>query len=274
MSLTRAIVLKRSGMSLFALWTFFACGGQDQVSLYDDNGVPLTCNDSAHHLDPGEQCDDGAANGLAGDCCTATCQFQPAGTACTDDGDLCTSDLCDAAGTCTHASAPSAICTPPDVAMGASLLLRTRTLGGNQAQFKWGKGPVVSVTDFGDPTGGELLQLCVYDHTAPDTYALVLSGSPSVSGGGAWMGGPTGWKFKSTTGVPDGITSVTLKAGTIPLQGKVQVKTMNSPAFSPLPPQENSSVVAQFKTSLGTCWGATFSTPIVNTATEFKAKSD
>jgi hypothetical protein len=38
--------------------------------------------------------------------------------------------------------------------------------------------------------------------------------------------------------------------------------------------EENPSVVAQFKTSLETCWGATFSTPAVNTATKFKAKSD
>jgi hypothetical protein len=38
--------------------------------------------------------------------------------------------------------------------------------------------------------------------------------------------------------------------------------------------QQDPSVVAQFKTSLGACWGATFSTPTVNTATEFKAKSD
>ena len=158
--------------------------------------------------------------------------------------------------------------------MGASLLMRTLTLGGNQVQFKWGKGPVVPLADFGDPTGGEQLQLCIYDQTAPDTYALVLGGSPSVSGGGAWTEGPAGWKFKSTTGMPDGILRVTLKAGTIPLQGKVQVKAKNSPSFGPLALQANPSVVAQLKTSLGTCWGATFSTSTVNTATEFKSKSD
>ena len=158
--------------------------------------------------------------------------------------------------------------------MGASLLMRMLTLGGNQVQFKWGKGPVVPLTDFGDPTGGELLQLCVYDQTAPDTYALVLSGSPSASGGGAWTGSPTGWRFKSTTGMPDGIMSVTLKAGTIPLRGKVQVKAMRSPSFGPLPLRGDPSVIAQFKTSLGTCWSATFSRPMVNTATEFRAKSD
>lgn len=140
-------------------------------------------------------------------------------------------------------------------------------------RFKWGKGPVVPLADFGDPTN-EVLQLCVYDQTVPSPYALVFSGSPSVSGGGAWTASTTGWKFKSTTGAPDGITGVTLTAGTVPFKAKVQVKAMDSPSFGPLPLQDDPSVIAQFKTSLGTCWGATFSMPMVNTAKEFKAKSD
>jgi hypothetical protein len=128
--------------------------------------------------------------------------------------------------------------------------------------------------DFGTPTS-DRTRLCVYDHTGPGSYTLVLGGSPSMSGGGTWTGSGTGWKFKSTTGAPDGITGVTLKAGTAPLKAKVQVKAKGNPAFpAGLPSQQHPSVVAQFKTSLGTCWGATFSTPTVNMATEFKAKSD
>ena len=257
--------------------TVVTVGGMSATSAADKfTYTPATttsvCGDGT--LDPGEQCDDGAANGLPGDCCTVTCAFQPAGTACTDDGNLCTADMCDAAGTCTHPIAPSPTCTPPDVAMGASLLMRTLTSGRNEAQFRWGKGPVVPLAAFGDPTGGELLQLCIYDQTGPNTYALALTGSPSVSGGGAWTERPTGWTFRSRTGAPDGITGVTLTAATIPLKAKVRVKAMNSPEFAPLPLQSDPSVVAQFKTSLGACWGATFSTPTVNTATEFKAKSD
>src|SRR5262249_6476284 len=50
-------------------------------------------------LDMGEQCDDG--NTLNGDCCSSTCQFDPAGTAC-DDGNICTVNAngCDGAGVC------------------------------------------------------------------------------------------------------------------------------------------------------------------------------
>ena len=239
---------------------------------YTTSTTTSVCGDGT--LDPSEQCDDGAANGLPGDCCTVTCAFQPAGTGCTDDGNLCTGDICDAAGTCTHLIAPSPVCQSPDVAMGASLLMRARTSGRNGAQFWWGKGTVVPLAAFGDPTGGEVLQLCIYDQTGPDTYALALSGSPSMSAGGVWTPKPTGWRFRSKAGAPDGITGVTLTAATFPRWAKVRVRAMNSPEFGLLPLQSAPSVVAQFKSSLGDCWGATFSTPKVNTATQFKANSD
>lgn len=257
--------------------TVATVGGTSTTSAADEftytaSTTTSACGDGT--LDPGEQCDDGAANGLPGDCCTVTCTFQPAGTTCTDDGSLCTSDMCDAAGTCTHPMAPSPSCTPPDVPMGASLLMRTLPFGRNAAWFRWGKGSVVPLAAFGDPTGGELLQLCIYDQTGPDTYALALTGSPSVSGGGAWTARPMGWRFRSMTGAPDGITGVTLTAATSALKNKLQVKVKSSPEFAPLPLQQDPSVVAQFRTSFGACWGATFSTPTVNTAAEFKAQSD
>src|SRR5437588_1053485 len=49
-------------------------------------------------------CDDGANNGTAGSCCTTTCTFKTSGTACTDDGNVCTTDLCNGASNiCQHA---------------------------------------------------------------------------------------------------------------------------------------------------------------------------
>ena len=86
-------------------------------------------------VDPAEECDDGAANGTLGSCCTSTCDFEAGGTACrlaagecdvaetcsgsdgkcptdgvqvggvgcTDDGNACTDDICDGVGAaCTH----------------------------------------------------------------------------------------------------------------------------------------------------------------------------
>src|SRR5262249_24822607 len=44
------------------------------------------CGDGT--VDGGEQCDDDTG------CCSATCQLNPAGSACVEDGNLCTADIC------------------------------------------------------------------------------------------------------------------------------------------------------------------------------------
>jgi cysteine-rich repeat protein len=51
-------------------------------------------------IEPGEQCDDGAANGTATDCCSATCGFTASGTVC-----RAAAGTCDVAETCTGSSA-------------------------------------------------------------------------------------------------------------------------------------------------------------------------
>ena len=58
-------------------------------------------------VDAGEACDDGSV-GRSGACCSLDCAHPvgPAGQGCIDDGDLCTSDICDATGTCTHPVGP------------------------------------------------------------------------------------------------------------------------------------------------------------------------
>jgi cysteine-rich repeat protein len=49
----------------------------------------------------GEICDDG--NHQSGDCCSNTCQYEPAGQFCfPTDANFCTDDICDGAGTCIH----------------------------------------------------------------------------------------------------------------------------------------------------------------------------
>lgn len=223
-------------------------------------------------VDPGEQCDDGSANGTGGTCCAEDCQLLPSGTACTDDGDLCTEDVCVGFfDLCAHWAVPSGGCATPTVPGGASIVLQTRH-GHNRAHFKWGKGPTVQLADFGNP-GSEPTRLCIYEQPFGHYYLLVAGASPSVSGGGAWSQTSTGWKFKSRTGAPDGITGVTLKAGIVPSKAKVDVVAQGNPAFSVVSLSLAPGTVVQFKTSLGTCWEATFLTAIRSTATEFKAKS-
>ena len=55
---------------------------------------PAVCGDD--NVDPGEDCDEGAANGTADSCCELGCTLKQASTACTDtDGNVCTTAGCD-----------------------------------------------------------------------------------------------------------------------------------------------------------------------------------
>jgi cysteine-rich repeat protein len=60
--------------------------------------VPALCGNGV--VDAGEACDDGNTAPL--DCCAENCQFEPTGTPCDDDDDICTNDVCNAGGACTH----------------------------------------------------------------------------------------------------------------------------------------------------------------------------
>ncbi len=223
-------------------------------------------------VDVGEQCDDGAANGAAGSCCTVGCQALPAGTACEDEGELCTADRCDGTGACLHASAPAPACAEPLVAGGAALKIVSKaTPSLDQVKLKWGKGPVVPKADFGAPGTTTAYQLCVYQGAG----TLVYAGRPDGGLCGAvpcWKALSTGWKFTSKTGAPDGVTGVKLKEGLAPLKAKLQVKAKGDLALATLPLAPN--VVAQLRTSDGRCWGATFSAPKKNDAKQFSAKSN
>ncbi|MEB2286071.1 MAG: hypothetical protein B6D46_03750 [Polyangiaceae bacterium UTPRO1] len=76
-----------------------SCAATDETSFYPGgfwSGAP--CGNGI--LDPGEQCDLGAANGTPGSCCLGSCTFVPANTVCRP-----AAGVCDVAETCTGAAA-------------------------------------------------------------------------------------------------------------------------------------------------------------------------
>ena len=116
------------------------CDQVDTTSFYPSGFWPngVACGNGI--IDPGEQCDDGNAAG--GDCCSASCQFETAGSACAADSNLCTNDVCNGAGACTHPNntAPcddGLFCTVNDVCGGGTCHGTTRdcSSAGNACNF-------------------------------------------------------------------------------------------------------------------------------------------
>jgi cysteine-rich repeat protein len=99
------------------------CDVVDTTTFYPSGFWPggIACGNGI--IDPGEQCDDGNTGG--GDCCSSSCQFETAGSACAADSNLCTNDVCNGAGACTHPNntAPcddGLFCTVSDVCGGGT----------------------------------------------------------------------------------------------------------------------------------------------------------
>jgi len=134
--------------------------GPDYASCVQDCGV---CGNG--ELEGDEECDDG--NLVNGDCCDATCHFEPAGSVCDDgDGDPCTNGTCDAEGDCDSEEAPATTCHEP-VAAGRSSLTMHRAAADAKdlLEWKWRGAQGSGGSEFGNPTGGTGYDLCAYDTT-------------------------------------------------------------------------------------------------------------
>ena len=73
-----------------------------------------------------------------------------------------------------------------------------------------GKGAATSAADFGDPTVSTRYDLCVYDDSGSGPE---LRANATVLPGDGWKAKRSGFKFKRKDLLPDGIRSLSLKAG-------------------------------------------------------------
>jgi len=87
--------------------------------------------------------------------------------------------------------------------------------------WKWRKGAATSVADLGDPLVGDDYALCLYDESAPIPRLVLAAAVPAndvcpESGDGCWAQARAGarvLRYKSASGLPDGVTRVVLKPG-------------------------------------------------------------
>jgi uncharacterized delta-60 repeat protein len=238
--------------------------------------------------EPGEQCDDG--NTASGDCCSATCQFEPAGGACTDDADACTIDQCDGAGACAHESVTCGLCQACDSAIGchdgpltgclapgalgkSSLLVKDRAIPTSDIEkWQWRSG-TVSVGDFGDPLTDDYA-LCVFSGPTSALWRKHLIPAGGICGSRpCWRTSGTPAfvaKYADPGGTPDGITGLVLRSR---VPGHAQIKLKGRGPSLALPSLATLALPVRVQLQrTGACWEATYATPRVSTSEVFQAK--
>src|SRR5436309_760918 len=220
-------------------------------------------------LDAGEDCDQGASNGTAGSCCSASCRFvtsgticraaanecdvaesctgssatcpadtvKAAGTACTDDGNVCTTDACNGtagAPACTHPAgnagsvcrAAAGECDVAEACTGTSTTCPTDTFQPNGT----------ACTDDGDPCTSDVcsgtsaicthpagsagvvcraaVNECDVAETCPGAISIGFRGAASASSGSAGSATSLSISRPAATVANDGVVaSITSRTG-------------------------------------------------------------
>lgn len=249
-------------------------------------------------LDPGEACDDG--NIVGGDCCAADCSAAAIdGTVC-DDGETCTgSDQCTAgtcggtaladgspcddgsactaescqAGECSSAPAPAVGCLVPTVTGGAKVSIKNAVGGkGDKVALTWGKGPALTVGDFGTPDTNDDYDICLYDNDGDLVLAARAPAGGMCGDKLCWKTTNSGFGYSDKLASPDGLVKLTLKAGDAG-GSKITVKGKGGPLKITPVGDIALPLTSQIRGN-GQCFAATFSVADKHTNEQLKAKSD
>jgi len=137
------------------------------------------------------------------------------------------------------------------------------------------------------PRGREY-RMCLYQQD-PVLGGQRLIAAAQLPGGSNWVGTRSGYRYRTTSGLPDGVVGALLQ-GTLPgtnTPGRGQLRIQARDFDLPLP-LENSTLFAQFSDDRGLaaaagksvlnqtrdCFGAAFSNPSRNDASGYRANSD
>lgn len=258
-----------------------------QFSAADIGAFEFACGNGT--VDLGETCDDG--NTSDGDCCSANCQPEPNGSPCAD-GNACTTEACDGAGSCAPGSpvdcGPCQTCDsnagciasvlsgchqPTERFSGQLQILNTTK---PKLKWQWINGQATDLADFGDPFVGDRYSLCLFDESGPTpqlafraaTRAGLCNGTPCWRTAGA-----SSFKYKDREQAPDGLDTLLLKSGG---DGKAKVLATGRGSELPLPVLPlGLPARMQLQAENGQCWEARYFEVGTsrNNEQEFKAKA-
>jgi hypothetical protein len=117
-------------------------------------------------------------------------------------------------GDCCPSTCMFAMCKRPVESAASQLVISNRTPDKkDRVSWKWSKGAATSIDELADPTAGNGYTLCVSPAAPPSVSLRAPAGSD-------WRPTKKGFRYRSRSGVPDGLRSVTLAAG---LDGKAKL---------------------------------------------------
>ena len=152
---------------------------------------------------------------------------------------------------------------------------------GESLTWRWVRGEAVDARVLGNPfiPNGTNYRLCVYDASLspqPRVDALARAGGTCRVGNPCWLPfgtrGAIDYANFLPGSPPDGLSQIRLKPspegrGKMLLRGRGALLPQGFLPFTP-------PVVAQLVSDSGACWEATYSTPLLNDGTRFRARVD
>jgi cysteine-rich repeat protein len=208
-----------------------------------------------------EDCDDG--NTVGGDCCDATCRFEPAGSPCEGDDDPCTTDTCDGEGDCDDEEVPALDCRSPAVAGGATLVMRDVEHDAKDLLvWKWRRGAATTKAEFGDPTNSTTFALCIYDDVDGLLTTITLPAGGTCGPHACWAERPGGFRYRNRAREPEGAGELLLQQGRHDGRSEIVLEARGENLDLPdLESLESPLTIQLRRTGSQLCWGARYSFP-------------
>jgi hypothetical protein len=140
----------------------------------------------------------------------------------------------------------------------------------------------VTADALGEPTSTTRYALCVYETSGPTLLTRLDAAPDGLCGANpqpCWKGlgnpaGSKGYQYKDPLQATGGLATLILKPGDAGRSRITVTGKKDNLVLPPLPLAEPLALRAQLKSSVGFCAEASYSIPITNSASAFRAMSD